>query len=262
MTPIMQSPTKVVQRKAAIEVAGNPSDPWTLAESIAASSPSKFASPCGEDQRPRYDIAGQEVARGGAGYVAALRRIDAALRASADPLAGALADGLDVEGLHTHTWNEDTQALVQRALSTGDVRIYALAYRTCQIGPSAPAGCGQLNARQWAQMDDGNAIPWVYLFNQANRDGDFVAQEEALNHLASAKRFDEKFGAAAGLIAQLASNEESDQSAVSDVMQAILGIAAAQFPPYQALTNVCRDHGGGDETRAQLLRPSRRTDVQ
>ena len=112
-----------------------------------------------------------------------MRRIDGALRASADPFDRAVADWLDA--LDALAPPERMARLVEDAVSTADARVYALAFRTCRLPREVPAGgsCDALSARRWAELDRGNALPWVYVYAQARQSGDVSAQQEAMTRI-------------------------------------------------------------------------------
>ena len=121
-----------------------------------------------------------------------IRRIDDSLRASTDPFAQAVALWLNVprtddasEGIPD---DERLRALATMAASTTDPRIYALAFRAC--GASDEAACQALSARRWAVLDPDNAVPWLFLLNDAEHTHDLSGQQEAWFHVAASTRFD------------------------------------------------------------------------
>ncbi len=247
------------QREAAIALAMMPDDPWTFAESLAASATETGAdkSRCGDDERPRFAAsetrdgvpAVDQTAAAGPHYLAARARMDAALRASADPLDRAVADWLDVGQMRTPSGRVD--ALVQQAAATSDARVYALAYRTCLVGHPAAASCTALSARRWADLDPGNGIPWVYVFDQARSADDSPGQQEALGRLASASRFDDYRFAAAAAVAARAPDNDQDLAATADLSVAAVGMTFAEVTPISSLSAACRANAGGDAERAR-----------
>jgi hypothetical protein len=247
------------RREAAIALATMPDDPWTFAESLAASAPESAAdkSRCGDDERPRFGEADardgvpavDRTAAGGPHYRAAQARMDAALRASADPLDRVVADWLDVGQMRTPSGRVD--ALVQQATTTGNPRVYALAYRTCLVGRQATDSCAALSARGWAELDPGNGIPWIYLFDQASNANDSSGQQEALVRLASASRFDDYRFAAAAAVAAHAPDNDQDLAATADLSLTAISMTHAEMTPISSLSAACRANAGGDTERAR-----------
>ncbi|MGN6527022.1 MAG: hypothetical protein ACTHL8_11575 [Burkholderiaceae bacterium] len=183
-----------------------------------------------------------------------MRRIDGALRASADPFDRAVADWLDAD--ETLAPPERTRRLVEDAMSTGDARVYALAFRTCQLHSDAPAGgpCDALSARRWAEIDAGNALPWVYVFAQARQAGDLSAQQEAMTRMAAADRFEDRAFAPAGVVAERVPDEDDALAAGVDLSVRAMGMSAAEMAPISELTRACRQQAGGDPNLAQQCR--------
>jgi len=267
----IETPAGRARLNAALALARMPDDPWTLAESIsaaqAASDAESSKARCGEDQVPVFEAAPDadggmrnppvETRPGGVGYMGAKRRIDAALRTSADPFDRSIADALNVDDVLTPTGRLD--ALVQDAVTSSDPRIYALAFAACDqsgvqlIGgpsPTVPAGCGQLDAREWARRDPGNAVPWLHALQQADKTGDQAAQREALLRLASSPRFDVHWGTAAAAVAGLQVPSDADLAGQGNL--AMQAVSLNGFPPFFALTARCRDKAGGDPDRVGL----------
>jgi hypothetical protein len=265
----IETPAGRARLDAVIALARMPDDPWTLAESIpvapAASGPTSSKGRCGEDQLPVYDETPQadgmihpplaEIRPAGVGYLGARRRIDAALRASADPFDRSVADALNVDDVLTRTGQLD--ALVQDAMTSNDPRIYALAFDACDRAgmetingpaPAVPAGCTQLDAHEWARRDPGNAVPWLHALQQADKAGDQVAQREALQRVASSPRFDVHFGAAGAAVASLQVPTDADLTG-----QGVLAVQALGFemmPSFAPLAQRCQDKAGGDAEMA------------
>jgi hypothetical protein len=246
---------------AAIGLARMPDDPWTLAEAAAVAMPAASTPKdwCGMGQLPAYADAASvppaatplEMTRpGGAGYVEESARIDAALRGSADPFARAVADWLNIAD--TRTPGDRIDALVQAATTTVDPRVYALAYRACLGGPPGQGSCDLLNARQWAQLDAGNAVPWMYLFKQATDEGDVSGQQEALSHIASASRFDDRPQAAAATIAAQTPDDSNNLATAFALSSRAIGLSIGHVAPVADLFQACRAKAGGDANLAQV----------
>ena len=189
-----------------------------------------------------------------ASLVKGIRHIDDSLRTSADPFARAVALWLNVpraddasEGIPD---DERQRELATMAASTTDPRIYALAFRTC--GVSGEAACRALSARRWAVLDPDNAVPWLFLLNDAERAHDVSGQQEAWFHIAAAARFDERFFEQLQPILAAAGDLPDDQRAADALSVMGIGMAAAQTIDFGPLLQGCRGQALADANRAQL----------
>jgi hypothetical protein len=115
----------------------------------------------------------------------------AALAASGDEFARALALAL----------REDPAGAAALAQRSADPRVYALAWQLCG-GRQELAACQQLSLRRWAQLDPGNAWPWLELLEEAQRRQDASGIEEALHHALRARRVDGGQGLLSGGVAE------------------------------------------------------------
>ncbi len=247
-------PAMRARREAAFALAMMPDDPWTFAESLAASAPAKLAEKeaCGIEDRPRFSGGpGSDdalVQTGGASprYVNAQARIDAALRSSADPLDRAVADLVNAGDMRSESGRDE--AVVQQAAVTTDPRLYALGYGLCHAArPPAPS-CDTITLDRWARLDPGNGIPWVTMLAQAQARNDAAGAQAAMSHLASATRFDIYLAAAAGAVASRMPKDDQDLAALDELAFRASSQAATTIlvPPFQTLMQVCRDKGQGD----------------
>ncbi|HZW74623.1 MAG TPA: hypothetical protein VFF43_13810, partial [Caldimonas sp.] len=66
------------------------------------------------------------------------------------------------------------ERLAKLATATSDPGVYALAMQQCQW-VKGEGSCALLNFDQWARVDDGNALPWLYILQRA-RDRNDAAQ--------------------------------------------------------------------------------------
>lgn len=261
--PDIETPAGRARIDAAIALATMPDDPWTLAESLAASAPerddTREKEDCGLADGPQFaktDSTDEEpvlTRAASSHWRAAQARIDAALRASADPMDGAVADFLDIGDLRTP--GAVQEAVAQQAAVSNDPRVVALGYGVChQDGAQTPT-CAALTAERWAQVDPGNGIPWIDLLAQARARGDEAAVQDAMAHLAGATRFDMRLFAPAGAVARRLPADGRDLAAAGDLaVRSIAQSAALPFPPFMALLDVCRHQAGGDEPRARQCR--------
>ena len=246
------------RRAAAIALARTPAnDPWAYAQAVAVSSPTAPNPTCGLDEEPEFGDAHMEegafVAHvtkpAGPDYAAAMHRIDQALRLSPDPFDRAVADAIRADRVLVPAPRLD--ALVQDAVSSSDPRVYALAYGLCSHASAAGTGCQQLSARQWANLDPGNAVPWLFLFNQAASAGDLSGEQEAMAHMAASARFDQRSYAVAGAIAEKLPDDDATLAAKFDLIQQSISLSASGWVPYSSLVVACRDKAGGDVNRVQ-----------
>ena len=254
-------PAMRARREAALALALMPDDPWTFAESLAASA--SVAAPqkedCGIDGRPTFADASlpaqAPVQIGGASsrYAAAQARVDAALRSSADPLDRAAADLANAGDMRSESGRNES--VVQQAAVTSDARLYALGYGMCQSNlPTAPS-CRSISLDRWIQLDPDNGVPWLTMLADAQSRGDAAGIQVAMSRLASATRFDVYLQVAAGAVASRTAKDDADLAAVNDLsFKAMTVEAILPLPPFQPLIQVCRDKAGGDAELAQTCR--------
>jgi hypothetical protein len=257
-------PAMRARREATRALATAPEDPWTFAESLAASAPASAAEPaaeseCGLDDGPQFrkqestEDASVQTRAPSTRYLNAQARIDAALRTSADPMDRAAADLLNVGDMRTPAGG--VEAVVQQAATTTDPRVYALGYGLCHRTLEPTPSCRSLSAQGWARMDPGNGIPWVDVLAQAQAGGDPAGMRDAIAHLAAATRFDTYFLAMPGAIASRVAGDEQALSAADELVTRAVGQASAlPVPPFQPLIQACRHHAGGNEALAQQCR--------
>jgi len=187
-----------------------------------------------------------EIKPAGPGYTGAMRRIDAALRSSADPFDRAMADKLDLAQITPPEMR--TEALVQDALAADDVRVYALAWGACHPslggvpGAATPSpGCARLSTARWAQLDPGDAQPWLWDLAAADKRGDVPAQREALARIAGSSRMNVRMQAGMAAVARL-QLADADLAAQVDAATRALDTG----PPASALTAHCQQRADGD----------------
>lgn len=238
----------------------------SLASAAASGTTTQEAS-CFADDGPKYAepeirdgvMAADQTKGAGTGYIAAQARVEAALRASADPFDHAVADFLNVGDERTPAGR--MEALVQPAATTNDPRIYSLALQACQaielqvpwlkLPASAPPSCAALNARGWAALDPGNGVPWLMVLSRAGAAKDVSGQQDALAHLAAASRFDVHSLDVAAAVVNHAPSDDGHQDAVSGLVALGVGALSLASPTSVALADACRGHASGDEARAR-----------
>jgi len=258
-------PAMRARREAAFALATMPDDPWTLAESLGASAPGPPAEPahdkedCGLADGPQFardgsadDGAVQTRAASG-GWLAAQARVDAALRASADPLDRLTADFINAGDVRTPDGVVD--AVAQQAAASSDPRVFALGHAVCEKAGARSPACAVLTAEHWAQVDPGNGLPWVELLGAARARGDEAATRDAMAHLAAATSFETRLYAPAGAVVDHLPIDGRDLAAAGDLVTRAIGQAAAlPMPAFQPLIETCRNQAGGDEQRARQCR--------
>ena len=228
----------------------------TASAGVASEGP-KDVERCGDEQRPEYGVVPRgpfqiqvQTKPGGLGYAAAQTRIDAALRASADPFDRAVSDMLNVGDSRSPAGAVD--AVAQDALASSDPRIYSLAMHACLDadarsgdligGPPPPQSCQSLNARQWTSIDPGNGVPWLLVYMQANLAKDAAAKADAMAHLVAATRFDDRPDIAAAAVLRNAPPNPDAAAAVDDLAQRGLWMNHFYFMP----TSDCKSALGHD----------------
>lgn len=90
--------------------------------------------------------------------------------------------------------------LARMAAATRDPAVYALAIQACRASTDGPSACRLVSAARWAQLDKGNASPWLSLLSDATQSGDAAAASEALHRMATAQRSDARHFAVSGWI--------------------------------------------------------------
>jgi hypothetical protein len=254
-------PSMRARREAAMALATMPDDPWTFAESLAASSPGKAVEreDCGLADRPKYDKPASsdepQVLVGGASprYLGAQQRLDAELRSSADPLDRAVADLINVGGMRSEPGR--VEAVVQQAAATTDPRLYALGFGLCRGAGEAAPSCSSITLERWLELDASNGIPEMWMLAQAQARGDAAGVRAGVLRLATATRFDVRYGSVGGAVASRVPRDGQELAAIDDLTIDAVGRAAALvFPSFQPLVNACRGQAGGDEELARACR--------
>lgn len=240
----------------------SPEGAVALASARVASAPASAASGqlCGDEQRPEVTL----IRKGpfmmpvvtkpaSVTYTAAQARLDAALRSSADPFDGAVADLLNVGDMRTPSGVLD--ALVEDAITSDDPRVYSLARNACADadaregppvdGPPPPPSCATLSVRRWAQLDSGNGVPWLLMLQQSEAAGDVVALEDALAHLAAARRFEGRLYSSAGAVLRHDPGRPEEGAAVDDLATHTIALN----PVASTLTHLCKHDTGVEPAR-------------
>jgi hypothetical protein len=142
------------------------------------------------------------------------------------------------------------ERLAKRAAATSDARVYALAMQECQLA-RGQGSCALLSPDQWARLDDGNALPWLYILQRARDRNDAAQMEEALYRIGMATRYETSMFAIAGKVADRAGASDVDTVAALLLGVDAVGVAAARNDPFQALAQACRGAALADANRRQ-----------
>ncbi len=110
----------------------------------------------------------------------------------------ARASGLLLEGKLTGaeqmqlTTEQTRDAFVQLSVGAQDPAVYAMAVNMCGADTISPihGACDQISLESWAQMDSGNAIPWLLLAGKARARHDAAAESDAFSRAAHADKVD------------------------------------------------------------------------
>ena len=206
---------------------------------------------CGVNQRPQPAAAGDDddaddgAAFGerrpgksaGPAWHAELARIDAALRTSSEPYDRAVADWLDPGERLPPALR--VESVAEMAATTTDPRLYALGVGACKEQDEQAPSCTLLTARRWAELDAGNAVPWLVVLAQAVAADDARLQAEALAQMASADRFQDRLHDAAAVVVAHAAPADEGLAADLDLAERAFrkSVAQSEFP--NALIDVC-----------------------
>ena len=143
------------------------------------------------------------------------------------------------------------QRLAQLALTSKEPSAYATALFGCRLNREDGA-CAQLSNSSWAQLEPGNAVPWLYLADSAATRKDEIAMTEALLRAARAETSDDH---RASVLAMALRPAALDLPAASRLvyLSQLLGIyAALPAPPYVAVSKACSAERMSDSARRQL----------
>jgi hypothetical protein len=128
------------------------------------------------------------------------------------------------------------QGLAQLALTSKEPSAYAIALFGCRLNRDDGA-CAQLSNASWSQLEPGNAVPWLYLADDAATRKDEVAMSEALSRAARAETSDDHRATVLAMAQRPAARDLPAAPRLVYLSQ-LLGIyAALPAPPYVAISN-------------------------
>lgn len=143
-------------------------------------------------------------------------------------------------------------SVVRMALSGNDPRVYALALHVCAGALRQVGACQLLSVAQWARLDPDNAAPWFAMLAAAKAANDPAAQDEALHHIATAKRSDQgHFAIPAAALAATPAGEDSTVAVWLLAAEALGLQAAVALPSYQPIVTFCKGPALLDANRRQ-----------
>ncbi|MBV9891031.1 MAG: hypothetical protein JO090_09120 [Rhizobacter sp.] len=149
------------------------------------------------------------------------------------------------------------ERLARLATASNDPRVYALAMHQCQAA-KGQGSCSLLNVDQWARVDDGNALPWLYVLQRARDRNDPAQIDDALYHVGAATRFENASYALAGRVADRAGASDVDLIAAQLVAVDALA-ASSRVEPYAALLGACGKPSLADVNRRQACERAAQT---
>lgn len=145
--------------------------------------------------------------------------------------------------------------LALRAIQTLDARVYALAFKTCDtltsLSRKTPEACSFLSTQQWSRIDPDNGAPWLYTLHNTPAENKSAVVNEALFHIANAKRYDDRYFATMGEIARHANDtDHATAGALTASFDAIR--LSSSLAPVQSLLVACSEVALKDPNRRQL----------
>ena len=150
--------------------------------------------------------------------------------------------------------NSAREAVVRLASTTDRPEVYALAFYAChsssEVQPSGP--CTQLSAEQWARLEPGNATPWLFAADAAQKRGDAAALDEAMFR-ASQAPFNDSHESVFGALLQPAELQAQPLQVQVALDVGVFAIAAGlAYPGYGTAEQYCSVEAIGDPNRRQV----------
>ncbi len=145
----------------------------------------------------------------------------------------------------------DLDRIARSAISSTDPRVYALAFQACRAVGAHADTCRMLSAEQWARLDPGNALPWLYVLGAIDPRRDPVGLDEALHRIATSLRIESRPAIAAGTVARAAPTDDRSLLAALDLVGEAGWLQAAESVPYPALFQSCKVDPRPDANRWQ-----------
>ena len=155
----------------------------------------------------------------------------------------------------------DAAAAATIAYRSSDSTAYSLALARCLS--DASAACGLLSAARWAQLDAGNAAPWLALASAAILRGDEGGFAEGLHRASLATAMDFGYGQMAGRVIAALTQTAGDtvwppEAVNANVLVAVIGQEAAVAIPAYSFSRGCSAAAVRDSNRRQLCQATAR----
>ena len=144
-------------------------------------------------------------------------------------------------------------ALATLATASNDADAYGLAFLACPARDDArlSGACAQLSARQWAQIEPQNALPWLFVAGEAAHAAQAPLVAEALYHASQATRSDSHWSVFAKVLDAAALRGQSVDLR-NDVALTAMGMAlATRFAQMQPVLAYCTADALTDPNRHQ-----------
>jgi len=155
------------------------------------------------------------------------------------------------------SWRRDGQgqreALAQLAQTSDDAQVYAWAYRACQgVSSQASGSCLAVTAARWAQLDSGNAEPWLAVASEARARKDAAAFDDAMFHVASADRHDPGWGALSAEIIDHVPPDDANLLGLAGLMAQTAAVETLRSPAWSQTSQYCSEQELGDSNRREV----------
>lgn len=165
---------------------------------------------------------------------------------------GLAADGSDFTRAALLRLEPTREALLRFATTTSDPRAYAIAFNACDRRLDPEPACRQLSAERWAQLDPGNAAPWLQILSDAFERNDVAARDEALHRVATSTHNRIGWHDLMGLIAEQLPPEDSAGVGGMFLIYEVAVTRRVPTPEYGALYSACSADAQRDANRRQV----------
>ena len=188
-------------------------------------------------------------------------RVDAAMRmadANARRQTPECRENTDCAARLTENQSQASAAwaepLARLALTTRDASAYAYAFHVCAnpISSKYAASCSLISADRWAQLDPGNAAPWLYVASKAHERKDASALEYAAFQISKAQVSNVGWGADYVVMQSQAIQAQPRYTQLAIAIDLIGTTAAFPLQYLSALVAFCSTEQMRDESRKQL----------
>jgi hypothetical protein len=143
--------------------------------------------------------------------------------------------------------------LAQLAQTSDDAQVYAWAYRACQgVSSQASGSCLAVTAARWAQLDSGNAEPWLAVASEARARKDAAAFDDAMFHVASADRHDPGWGALSAEIIDHVPPDDANLLGLAGLMAQTAAVETLRSPAWSQTSQYCSEQELGDSNRREV----------